>query len=502
MAGFQLIKWPSLEARREYMFWKSVDNERVPFERKWTEPLYRVLSACGAKIASAIARGESAEGATSVAKMHGNLLAPLEEVYSDMFYDVELHFGRTTLQHFVGKSIRPAETKATGDPWDEWDPNQSAEMMEWNRTVTGINIRNVADSVKARVRKITADALASGKDNAAIAQLLQASYGFSRDRATRIVQTEVNSAQNAASFFAMKKFVDDGSLLKTWLATRDRRTRPSHAAANGQVQPMDDSFSVGSAKLLFPGDISQGAPGREVIRCRCTVTYSRDPSVAYSRDPNKPPATAPVSIPDTGVQGSRVDNEQFTTVRTRYSPERMQKVLDVLDWQNLPEVLRSNKVLELRLEGVGSGSVFEVMNGSYKNSTRQMWLSERPATFYPSPKLVPGQTWSIGSTKATSALEGQQQTLIHETGHHLMNVLTGKQSTLPNGAEVYQSIGKAYTSAMRSGGAITKYGSSNKEEYFAETFAAYMQYPDTLASFDPTGYKMMTSVLKGLKVIK
>lgn len=55
-------------------------------------------------------------------------------------------------------------------------------------------------------------------------------------------------------------------LRKKWLATRDERTRDSHASINGEVVDWDKPFSNG---LMFPGDPS--GPAAEVYNCRCAL---------------------------------------------------------------------------------------------------------------------------------------------------------------------------------------------------------------------------------------
>jgi len=56
---------------------------------------------------------------------------------------------------------------------------------------------------------------------------------------------------------------------KQWIATDDRRTRPTHDAADKQRTLLRQPFRVGSAELLFPGD--PRGPAAEVINCRCTM---------------------------------------------------------------------------------------------------------------------------------------------------------------------------------------------------------------------------------------
>lgn len=59
----------------------------------------------------------------------------------------------------------------------------------------------------------------------------------------------------------------DVPMERVWLSTIDSRTRPAHAAADGQRVPLRQPFTVGGAQLMFPGDPT--GPAAQVINCRC-----------------------------------------------------------------------------------------------------------------------------------------------------------------------------------------------------------------------------------------
>lgn len=61
----------------------------------------------------------------------------------------------------------------------------------------------------------------------------------------------------------------DPAPFKVWISTQDQRTRPTHVAADKQRTLLTEPFTVGGAKLLFPGD--PRGPAQEVIQCRCSV---------------------------------------------------------------------------------------------------------------------------------------------------------------------------------------------------------------------------------------
>lgn len=71
----------------------------------------------------------------------------------------------------------------------------------------------------------------------------------------------------------LEAWMGNGVEAKSWLATRDGRTRDSHRAAeanpNNQNVPVDQPFTVGGAAMMHPGD--PAGPAKEVVRCRCTM---------------------------------------------------------------------------------------------------------------------------------------------------------------------------------------------------------------------------------------
>lgn len=92
------------------------------------------------------------------------------------------------------------------------------------------------------------------------------------NRARTVARTETLGAVNAGVYRAAVLDAEqrgDVAPFKTWIATDDKRTRPTHTAADQQRTLMSEPFRVGGAQLLFPGD--PRGPANEVINCRCTI---------------------------------------------------------------------------------------------------------------------------------------------------------------------------------------------------------------------------------------
>ena len=98
----------------------------------------------------------------------------------------------------------------------------------------------------------------------------------------RIARTETTRIENSARQSVGDEGVKKGfNMWKRWSATGDERTRDEHLAADGQEVPNDEPFTVGGEHMMYPGDISLGASGWNVINCRCAiVNFIKEKGVA------------------------------------------------------------------------------------------------------------------------------------------------------------------------------------------------------------------------------
>lgn len=148
------------------------------------------------------------------------------------------------------------------------------QVAEWVRRIAPERARRIADRSQQAVTDTLAQAALEGVGEAETARRLRAEVGgtLARSRARTIARTEVGAAQNVALIL----IADDAGLRvrRQWLANEDSRTRPTHAAADGQIIEPGERFRVGSAHLAHPSD--PNGPAREVINCRCTVLLLPD----------------------------------------------------------------------------------------------------------------------------------------------------------------------------------------------------------------------------------
>jgi uncharacterized protein with gpF-like domain len=96
---------------------------------------------------------------------------------------------------------------------------------------------------------------------------------MSKSRAVLIARTESASSMN---FGTVKTYETAGVEKKTWLSTRDDRTRSEakgdefdHSIMMDVTVGINEKFDVGGEMLDYPGD-PEGSAGN-ICNCRCTI---------------------------------------------------------------------------------------------------------------------------------------------------------------------------------------------------------------------------------------
>jgi SPP1 gp7 family putative phage head morphogenesis protein len=121
---------------------------------------------------------------------------------------------------------------------------------------------DIPEDIRWNKQKITSNitqAVLQGKSIPEIAKTMQTVVGMNKASATTNARTAMTSAQNAGRQETYNKAKTMGiKLEKEWFATNDGKTRHSHAIADGQRVPLDGKFTVGRAKMRYPGDVQNG----------------------------------------------------------------------------------------------------------------------------------------------------------------------------------------------------------------------------------------------------
>lgn len=91
---------------------------------------------------------------------------------------------------------------------------------------------------------------------------------FSASRAERATRSNTNSLFACQKLEKLKR---QGYKYKQWQTIVDGHERNTHFIANGQTVPIDEPFIVGGYRMMFPRDITYGAPLEETMNCRCSI---------------------------------------------------------------------------------------------------------------------------------------------------------------------------------------------------------------------------------------
>lgn len=183
---------------------------------------------------------------------------------------------RIAMESFAGQTSRALalsqkmrvmarlETKARKDSYVD------AAVREWTAKYSAEKVSSITRTQQNKLKDIIAGAVKSGATSAQTAALIQRGMkAASPYDALRIAKTETHAAAMAGADAGAK--ATGLELVKQWLAAGDDRTRPEHAAADGQTVSMDGAFLVGGERLQFPGDPAGSASN--VIQCRCTALH-------------------------------------------------------------------------------------------------------------------------------------------------------------------------------------------------------------------------------------
>jgi SPP1 gp7 family putative phage head morphogenesis protein len=204
----------------------------------------------------------------------GDDLAPIARVFDRYVRDTLVPW-LTDSYHEAAASQRGRITGAILQAATATLPPPATVLAEQYLATASNRLSGISDLVWGHARSELLAGMQAGESIPQLRKRVQAATGVSKPRATTIARTEVIGAQNRGSLDQM--VAADLPGMKNWLATRDTKTRPSHAAANGQSVPItgpDREFSVGGVSMDGPHDPS--APPGETINCRCTLTYDLD----------------------------------------------------------------------------------------------------------------------------------------------------------------------------------------------------------------------------------
>jgi HK97 family phage portal protein len=250
------------EARRSKI-WAANDSTVRNLERAWEKAIVRLFKR---QERSVLARLDAKRGRQQYARaIQGEVRALADEVFDPQHWIVETVDDARVLYEQVTATAGAAMASRFGLAFD-LDAAHVAEFIEARANqLAGL----VTETTYTQIQDALVEGITEGEAIPDLAARIRHVFEVaSKSRAVTIARTEVISAYNGAGTAVAAAYGPDVVGGREWVATRDSRTRDTHAARDGEVVTMTETFSGG---LAYPGDPS--APAGETVNCRCTVAY-------------------------------------------------------------------------------------------------------------------------------------------------------------------------------------------------------------------------------------
>jgi hypothetical protein len=206
---------------------------------------------------------------------HGRFAAKAFEDDGRAGVAIALARGEKDHREYLARFFAAVASKFSQRVFDQFQTPQFDYELELLRFIERHALEDallIHGTTKAQIATVIALGEKEGAGAAVISKMIrEQSITLSRSRAITIARTETH---NAATFASQAAARSTGLRLeKEWLAAIE------HIDADGQRQPMNEPYLVPgfdgtpSARMMRPGD--RGAPGGQVINCRCGELYHK-----------------------------------------------------------------------------------------------------------------------------------------------------------------------------------------------------------------------------------
>ena len=309
-------------------------------------------------------------------------------------------------------------------------------------------------------KQITASVTSSilqGRSIKGIADDLQSRISdMNRTSAVRAARTAVTGAENAGRMDSYVEAAKMGiKVRKRWIATKDNRTRHSHAMLDGKTVDYDKPFvsDLGS-EMMFPGD-PQGAKPGDLYNCRCSMRTVEVEGIEAE------PRKMRVRDPKTGrnVVVEEMTYEQWTAwknpkeAKNKYSDE----IVFQLDGMSEIGRIETNKKVK-------------ILSNQYKTGLREVQFNR-------------GLGASKGKESGRVDVSGSIMEIVssdiveHEFFHTLDSSKRAKYNDLETSLEFWKEAKRLFSKYKKEANKnnqnvrISDYSTTNVDEFMAECFS-------------------------------
>jgi hypothetical protein len=256
-----------IEARRARI-WTTAERLAVTLERQWERAFRRLFT----RQADATVGRLTGKRGRQVQRR--DIIDP-GQVFDESFWRAQTAEVAGDLYEAVAAAAGARVAEVFGIDFDL----DSSEVQEFIQARANQLAGQVTETTYRQITQALADGTAAGDDVAELAARVREVFAeASKNRSVVIARTEVISAFNGSTAQLAAILPDDVVAGQEWIATRDGRTRASHAAVDGEWRRPGSPFDVGGHRLLYPGDPS--GPADETVQCRCTLALLTPEDVA------------------------------------------------------------------------------------------------------------------------------------------------------------------------------------------------------------------------------
>lgn len=182
-----------------------------------------------------------------------------------------------------------SELSITGD-LDLWKQIRNERLKEiasgivpkTGKTLKQILADNATDDL-VRLQQTIKQGLITGMSYNKQERAVKDIFDGSAYKTQRVIRTEGNRNLNAASYVESR--MSGVSKQKRWVATLDGRTRDEHGALDGATVGIDEYFTIGGDRALYPGGFANVSNN---VNCRCTIVEiikGLEPTIRRGIDP-------------------------------------------------------------------------------------------------------------------------------------------------------------------------------------------------------------------------
>lgn len=328
---------------------------------------------------------------------------------------------------------------------------------------------NVSNEVWELARGELLTGLQAGEGVPELRDRVMGATRLAAPRAQTIARSEIAHAMNSGSLDQMRQLAAPG-MTKEWIATGDGRTRPEHAAMNGQRVALNQPFSIGEE----PGD---------AVNCRCTYGFELPDSELIDA------ATVDETF-DLPRLGQADGPSDWGIIKDSITGSDRKELVDVLNVQAaiVPRAARALTSVS------GETTMRSTSLGAYDSAFHKLQLNAR---------LLLGQDGSTRLKRQNDeaiargergfkshsgpGLTDLQVTFSHEFGHHVARIISaaGREKVFaalanelgvtPPGVKRGQWVA-AHRDRLES--VVSVYGSEDQHELLAEIWSEYSTNPN------------------------